>query len=44
MQLLGIEGLIVAGFLLLLPLVLLLILIVLLPPWPEAEAHLPEAA
>jgi len=44
MQLLGIEGLMVAGFLLLLPLVLLLVLIVLLPPWPEAEAHLPEAA
>ncbi len=38
MQLLGLEGLFVAGFLLLLPLLLLLMLIVVLPPWPEAEA------
>ena len=39
MQLLGVEGLFVAGFLLLLPLLLLLVLIVVLPPWPEAEQH-----
>ena len=39
MQLLGLEGLFVSGFLLLLPLLLLLVLIVLLPPWPEAERH-----
>ncbi len=39
MQLLGLEGLFVAGFLLLLPLALLLVLIVILPPWPEAEQH-----
>jgi Ni/Fe-hydrogenase subunit HybB-like protein len=44
MQLLGIEGLVVAGLLLLLPLALLMVLIVLLPPWPEAEAHLAQAA
>ena len=39
MELLGPEGLFVAGFLLLLPLLLLLLLIALLPPWPEAEQH-----
>jgi predicted membrane protein len=44
MQLLGIEGLVVGGLLLLLPLALLMVLIVLLPPWPEAEAHLAQTA
>ena len=39
MQLLGLEGLFVSGFLLLLPLFILLVLIVLLPPWPDAEQH-----
>ncbi len=39
MQLLGLEGLFVSGFLLILPLLLLLVLIFLLPPWPEAEQH-----
>jgi len=39
MELLGPEGLFVAGFLLLLPLLLLLVLIAILPPWPEAEQH-----
>ncbi|MFQ5664600.1 MAG: NrfD/PsrC family molybdoenzyme membrane anchor subunit [Terriglobia bacterium] len=37
MQLLGVEGLLAAGFLLLLPVLLLLVLIAWLPPWPEAE-------
>ncbi len=46
MQLLGLEGLFVAGFLLLLPFIILLILMYLLPPWPDKEAHPPalEAA
>lgn len=44
MQLMGIEGLFMSGFLLLLPLFLLLVLLVVLPPWPDAEAHAPEAA
>ncbi|MFQ5696344.1 MAG: NrfD/PsrC family molybdoenzyme membrane anchor subunit, partial [Terriglobia bacterium] len=42
-QLLGPEGLFVAGFLLLLPLLLLLLLIAVFPPWPEAEEPLPTA-
>ncbi len=42
MQMLGLEGLFVSGFLLVLPLLVLLVLIVVLPPWPEAEQH-PEA-
>ncbi len=42
MQLLGLEGLFVAGFLLLLPFIILLVLIYLLPPWPDKEAHVPE--
>ncbi|MBI1738686.1 MAG: polysulfide reductase NrfD, partial [Acidobacteria bacterium] len=44
MQLLGLEGLFVSGFLLVLPLVLLLVLIALFPPWPEAEQHPPPEA
>jgi Ni/Fe-hydrogenase subunit HybB-like protein len=43
MQLLGGEGLFVAGLLLLLPFVILYVLIKLLPPWPDAEAHVPLA-
>jgi Ni/Fe-hydrogenase subunit HybB-like protein len=43
MQLLGGEGLFVAGLLLLLPFVILLALIKLLPPWLDAEAHVPLA-
>jgi Ni/Fe-hydrogenase subunit HybB-like protein len=39
MQLMGLEGLFMSGFLLILPLLLLLVLIFLLPPWPEAEKH-----
>jgi Ni/Fe-hydrogenase subunit HybB-like protein len=39
MQLLGLEGLFVSGFLLLLPLLLLLVMIAVAPPWQEAERH-----
>jgi len=41
MQLLGGEGLFVAGLLLLLPFVILMTLIWLLPPWPDQEAEVP---
>jgi Ni/Fe-hydrogenase subunit HybB-like protein len=41
MQLMGLEGLFMGGFLLLLPLLVLIVLIFLLPPWPEAEQHPP---
>ena len=44
MQLMGLEGLFMGGFLLLLPLLLLIVLIFLLPPWPEAEQHPPAQA
>jgi hypothetical protein len=39
MEYLGLEGLFMSIFLLLLPLLLLLALIAVLPPWPEAEQH-----
>jgi len=39
MEYLGLEGLFMSSFLLLLPLFLLLVLIAVLPPWPEAEQH-----
>jgi hypothetical protein len=41
MELLGGEGLFAAGLLLLLPFVILFTLIKLLPPWMDAEAHVP---
>lgn len=41
MQLLGLEGLFMSGFLLVLPLIVLLVLILILPPWPDAEQHIP---
>ncbi len=41
MQLLGLEGVLMAGTFLALPLLILWVLIALLPPWPEAEATLP---
>jgi Ni/Fe-hydrogenase subunit HybB-like protein len=44
MQLLGIEGLFVGGFLLLQPLLILLVLIFVLPPWAESERHPPVPA
>jgi Ni/Fe-hydrogenase subunit HybB-like protein len=42
MQLMGGEGLFVAGALLLLPFIILLVLMAILPPWMDREAHLPE--
>jgi hypothetical protein len=39
MQLLGLEGVLMSGFLLVLPFLLLYGLIKVLPPWPEAEAR-----
>ena len=42
-ELLGLEGILTAGAILLLPLVILYVLVKLLPPWPDAEA-MPEAA
>ncbi|MBI2506106.1 MAG: polysulfide reductase NrfD [Candidatus Latescibacteria bacterium] len=41
MQLLGLEGVLMSGFLLVLPLLILFVLIKILPPWPEAEAEMP---
>ena len=41
MQLFGLEGLLVAGGLLLLPFLILWVLIKILSPWPEAEAEIP---
>jgi len=43
LELLGIEGLLMAGALLILPFIILWVLVKILPPWPEAEARLPEA-
>jgi predicted membrane protein len=40
-QLLGLEGLLSAGALLVLPFVILWVLTVILPPWPDAEAKIP---
>jgi len=42
-ELLGLEGLLMAAVLLILPFVILWVLIKILPPWPEAEASLPQA-
>lgn len=44
LELLGLEGLLTSIGLLVLPLVILWVLIKILPPWPDAEARLPEAA
>ncbi len=38
MQLFGLEGLLMTGFLLILPLIILYLLSKLLPPWPDSEA------
>jgi len=43
MELLGLEGLITSGALLLLPFLVLGILIAILPPWPDAEARVPAS-
>ncbi|MFQ5869025.1 MAG: NrfD/PsrC family molybdoenzyme membrane anchor subunit [Candidatus Zixiibacteriota bacterium] len=42
-ELLGIEGLLMSGFLLLLPLIILYVFSKVLPPWPEAEVKLPAS-
>ena len=42
-ELLGIEGVLMAGALLILPFIILWILVKILPPWPDAEARVPEA-
>jgi Ni/Fe-hydrogenase subunit HybB-like protein len=41
-ELLGIEGLLMAMAMLILPLIVLWVLVKILPPWPEAEAVLPD--
>lgn len=43
MELLGIEGLLMAGFLLVLPLAILGVLVAILPPWPDREVSVEEA-
>jgi Ni/Fe-hydrogenase subunit HybB-like protein len=43
MELLGLEGLITSGVLLLLPFIILYFLIAMLPPWQEAEATVPPS-
>jgi hypothetical protein len=44
LEFLGIEGLLVAGALLLLPFIILWVLVKVLPPWTDAEAQLPGTA
>jgi Ni/Fe-hydrogenase subunit HybB-like protein len=43
LELFGLEGLLMAGALLILPFIILWVLIKVLPPWPDAEAKLPQA-
>ncbi|MGD8700456.1 MAG: polysulfide reductase NrfD, partial [Gemmatimonadales bacterium] len=43
LELLGIEGLLMAAALLILPFIILWVLVKILPPWPDAEARIPEA-
>jgi len=43
MELLGLEGLITSGVLLLLPFIILYVLIAILPPWQEVEANVPRS-
>jgi hypothetical protein len=42
-ELLGIEGLLMAGALLILPFIILWVLVKVLPPWTDAEAQLPAS-
>jgi Ni/Fe-hydrogenase subunit HybB-like protein len=44
LELFGSEGLLMAGALLILPFIILWVLVKVLPPWPDAEAKLPQAA
>ena len=41
LDLLGLEGMLMAGAIMLLPLVILFVLVKLVPPWPESEAVVP---
>ena len=43
MELLGLEGLITSGVLLVLPFIILYVLIAILPPWQEAEENVPRS-
>jgi hypothetical protein len=43
LQMLGLEGLFMSVALLILPLVVLFVLVRILPPWPDAAAHVPAA-
>lgn len=43
LELFGFEGLLMAGALLILPFIILWVLVKVLPPWPDAEAKLPQA-
>ncbi len=43
LELFGSEGLLMAGALLILPFIILWVLVKVLPPWPDAEAKLPQA-
>ncbi|MDP2996397.1 MAG: NrfD/PsrC family molybdoenzyme membrane anchor subunit [Bryobacterales bacterium] len=42
MELMGLEGFFMSAFLLLLPFVVLFVLLRVLPPWPDAEAHVEQ--
>jgi Ni/Fe-hydrogenase subunit HybB-like protein len=42
LELLGLDGVLMAGAIMLLPFVILFVLVKVLPPWPEAEAHVVE--
>ena len=44
MQLLGLEGLLMAGAFLVAPLLILWVLVTILPPWAEAEAEMPATS
>jgi Ni/Fe-hydrogenase subunit HybB-like protein len=43
LDLFGLEGLLMASALLILPFIILWVLVKVLPPWPDAEAKLPQA-
>jgi len=42
LELLGLEGVLMAGAIMTLPFIILWILVKVLPPWPDAEAHVEE--
>jgi len=43
LELLGLEGVLMAGAIMTLPFIILYILVKVLPPWPDAEAHIENA-